>query len=705
MNLENLTGQQHQLLTEYLAALRPGEPPQVCQVLTVFWPDKTDRSYFFWPAWEDPLYNKLLARPDVGICEARLRAANPAKPFFRINITADVSDNAVAVEFHEGPQFDTCIREKFQDSGENVRASIRLYFPAIDLMVTEFVGHFKAPTLGNQFYTPVQLSNGFRSKLFQIPSLRLGWNGCQATFGGQLATWEQISRNACKYNQHIPVLPAGVARIGSLDPDTGGPRTFCPKTNRAVCREVIGNTPTDEKLHFFGSDTVFDQSFLGHSRQKNLTNTYNLESRSRDPLGVLFGYRRRFPLQLVQVAKQDPLSESGTLLTRWYGGHGPIQQLVSVKLRGKTPQGQEVRLGEYLQPPLTNFPANTGTNPGNLNHIVHVGLNENPVKSAEITFDQIQAEGEGYGFREVRVYNADGTFVDQYSDAPAWCLRTLIESLRFGLRITPNYFNNEDWVALAAADAAAGRTFNHYVQGGTADKVIEDICRSMRYSLPFWHGDKLRIVPLGKETITGNLPTFYAQGENTNILEFDGSNLSRMPGEFKGMAAIRPLKKSDDEIPRFTYLTFDDDPNQVYGRLVTAEAQKLIQRDMWASRDGWQRPTEKEFVGIGVTNEAQAKALAISLLEVGEFEKGGTRNNCGFEFVVKGVSPDVLNLHPWALLHLVADDYAYMREPGPNYDNTGPRYEYFRVIGKSRDENLQTTLTVWAYPKGYYEAQ
>ncbi len=239
----------------------------------------------------------------------------------------------------------------------------------------------------------------------------------------------------------------------------------------------------------------------------------------------------------------------------------------------------------------------------------------------------------------------------------------------------------------------------------SAAKVIEDICRSMRYSLPFWHGDKLRIVPLGKETITGNLPTFYAQGENTNILEFDGSNLSGMPGEFKGMAAIRPLKKSDDEIPRFTYLTFDDDPNQVYGRMITAEAQKLIQRDMWASRDGWQRPTEKEFVGIGVTNEAQAKALAVSLLEVGEFEKGGTRNNCGFEFVVKGVSPDVLNLHPWALLHLVADDYAYMREPGPNYDNTGPRYEYFRVIGKSRDENLQTTLTVWAYPKGYYEAQ
>jgi hypothetical protein len=227
----------------------------------------------------------------------------------------------------------------------------------------------------------------------------------------------------------------------------------------------------------------------------------------------------------------------------------------------------------------------------------------------------------------------------------------------------------------------------------------------MHYSLPFWHGDKLRIVPLGRETITGNLPTFYAQGENCNILEFDGSNLSGMPGEFKGMAAIRPLKKSDDEIARITHLTFDDDPNQVYGRIITAEAQKLIERDLKASRDAWQRPTEKEYVGIGVTNESQAKALAVSLLEVGEFEKGGTRNNCGFEFVVKGVAPEVFQLHPWALLRLVTDDYPYLREPGTNYDSTGPRFEYFRVIGKSRDENLQTTLTVWAYPKGYYEAQ
>jgi hypothetical protein len=325
------------------------------------------------------------------------------------------------------------------------------------------------------------------------------------------------------------------------------------------------------------------------------------------------------------------------------------------------------------------------------------------VKSAEITFDQIQAEAEGYGFTEVRHYNADGTFTDQYSTSPTWWIRLLLEHPRFGMRITPDYFINTDWLACAEQDTAEGVTFNHFLQGGVADKVFEDICRSMRKSLPFWHGGKLRIVPIGKEQIVDNLPTFYAQGPQVNILEFDGSNLSGMPAEFKGLAAIRPLKKSDDEIARRVWLTFDDDANEVYERAIQAEAQKLIERDYQASRDAWQRPTEREYVGIGITNETQAKAHAAFLLEQGEFGKGGTRNNCGFELVVKGVDPLVLNLHPWALCRVVADEFDYLREPGPDYDGTGPRFEYFRVIAKERDENLQTKLTVWAYPRGLYE--
>lgn len=697
-NLDALTPLQAEALSNYLAGLLPGEAPLVCQVLSVYWPDQT-RSYLFSPVYQQGKYAPINDRQELGLIEGRLRQPY-AKPFYRITVTADVSDNPLNIEFNEGPQFDYCVRELFEQTGENQRGEVFLYFPAIDLLYSEFVGHFKAPTGGSYLHTPVTLMNGLKSRLFQVPDYRIGWNGCQAVFGGLIRDPRVLARNACRHDAQLG------GSLGTPDPITGQARTFCPKTNRAICDEVMGTDPASPIKHFYGSDIVFDQSFLGYrGNGKNLTNTYNLESRAKNPLGILAGYRKKFPLSLVEAARQDPLSSGGTLLTRWLISHGPIQQLVKTTLRGKNPQGQDIRLGTYLQPPLTNFYDKTGTNAGNYSLIANCSLNENPVKSAEITFDQIQGEAEGYGFTEVRHYNADGTYIDKWSASPTWWIRLLLEHPRVGMRITPDYFINSDWLACEAQDISEGLNFNHYIQGGTADKVFEDICRSMRKSLPFWHGGKLRIVPVGKETITDDLPTFYAQGSQANILEFDGSNLSGMPGEFKGIAAIRPLKKSDDEIGRRVWLTFDDDTNEVYERVIQAEAQKLIERDYLASRDGWYRPTEKEHVGIGITNETQAKAQAVFLLEEGEFGRGGTRNNAGFELVAKGVDPMVLQLHPWAMCRVFDDHYTYLRDPGPNYDGTGSRFTEFRVFSKTRDENLQSTLMVWAYPKDRYTEQ
>ena len=238
----------------------------------------------------------------------------------------------------------------------------------------------------------------------------------------------------------------------------------------------------------------------------------------------------------------------------------------------------------------------------------------------------MQAEAEGYGFTEVRHYNADGSYTDQYSISPTWIIRTLLQHPRFGLRLGAQHFVNSDWVASASADAANGIEFNHYLQGGPADRVLQQICESMGKSLPFWHGGKLRFLHLGAETITDNLPTFYAQGEQCNILAFDGSNLSGMPAEFKGIAAIRPLQKSADQIPRRVLLTFDDDFNEVYDRVITAEAAQLIAQDFRGSNVSWP-PPEKEYAGVGITNEAQAKQQAVSLLELGPFQQGGTSNN------------------------------------------------------------------------------
>ncbi len=696
MNLDALTPTQSEQLSNYLAGLLPDQPPLVCQVLTVCWPDQA-RSYLFSDAFAEGAYQPIKERAELGLIEARLRLPGSAKPFFRIFVTADINDNTLNVEWNEGPQFDTCVRKLFAQHGENIRGEVFLYFPAIDLLCSEFVGHFRLPDKGNQFYTPATLVSGFKSKQLQLPDFRLGWNGCQWVFGGQIHDAAVLARNGCRYNRHR------WGTLGTLDPTTNAPRTFCKRDNRQTCDEVMGTSPEDKKKHFGGSDKVFDQSYLGQrGHGKTVTNTYNLESRAKNPLGILFGYRKKFPLQLVQVARQDPLSPTGTLLTRWLISHGPIKSASNFKLRGKTPQGSEVRLGTYLQAPLTNFYDNTGTDAGNYSLIAHCSLNENPVKSAEITFDQVQAEAEGEGFTEVRHYNADGSFTDQYSQSPTWIIRTLLEHPRFGLRIHPQFFVNSDWVASAEKDTANGIEFNHYLQGGPADKVIEQICDSMGKSLPFWHGGKLRFLHLGEETITDNLPTFYAQGEQVNILAFDGSNLSGMPGEFKGIAAIRPLQKSANEIPRRVLLTFDDDLNEVYDRVVTAEAAKLIEQDFRGSNMSWP-PPEKEAAGIGITNEGHAKQQAVSLLEVGSFQQGGTRNNCGFELVAKGIDPMVLNLHPWALTRVLADAYDYLREPGPNYDGTGPRFEHFRVVSKERDENLQTKLTVWAYPRGLYE--
>jgi len=684
-NIDNLTPAQAAMLDAYLDGVGDALP-QVYQVVKIFWPGGTV-NYSFLPIADAPF-----------AVDSRLRADDLTKPFLGIKRTAAIAPDSVQLRFNDR---DKAIRTLMRD-GENARAEVFLYFPTIDLLVSEFVGQVKRAKRQRWPITQIEIVAGVRPNLYPATTRMIFYTGCGAIYGGHLNTWEEISRNPCKVNNHIPILPDGVQRIGNLDPATGAPFASCPKSSRAVCQQVSGKPDM-----YFGGEEITDVTTVGGGSKSTLAKPFNVVGDLSVNLGVLFGYRQKIPLTLRHFVRQSPGSNNGSLVTIFWASEGPIQQLFNPTLRGKAPQGQVAFTGEWLQPTTPYVQTVMGQDIGNFSQTAYCLLVENPVNPATIKKEEMTAEASMLGYAAVRVFNADGTFVKTYTEISSWCLLEWLTSLQFGLALPDRDLVVADFIKLAAWDAEAvqaktptGETitatrnrFNQFIQGRKAEEVMKDWCLSMRYSLPFVHGGKLRIVALERWDLSGVPKYLVGDGQTTG-----GDVMALESGDFKGWPDIEPLFKSADELPLKLKITFDDDEKGVPGRPLLFEDAAAILKARRANQDvGWNAP-EKQYNWYGVTNYAQAVRASNFTQHLGEFDTGGTRNNFGAKLVVNGVRSKTLNLHPAAVIELDWPEFADEREPG--FEEP---FRYFRIIEHYRRPDLKTELTVWAYPKRYYE--
>ena len=101
------------------------------------------------------------------------------------------------------------------------------------------------------------------------------------------------------------------------------------------------------------------------------------------------------------------------------------------------------------------------------------------------------------------------------------------------------------------------------------------------------------------------------------------------------------------------------------------------------------RVVEKKYAALGVTNFNEAVRLGNLLLDLGEFDSGGLKNNLKITFTT--FYAETLGLHPYKVIRVLSKQL------------TRYGFEYFRIMSLKRQPDLKVEIVAQAYPEDYYE--
>jgi hypothetical protein len=186
---------------------RAGTSPRVAELVGVTWPAPDGVIYYGTRIAEDLLDNEeLLDRLD-GPIELRLGAG----VFLDVPHSAGIEDDRVELDFWDG---DDELTRLSQVHGFGERVEVFFYFPDVDLLLSDWWGHFQPPDSveADRFKTSAQ--SGFRSSNLPLPA-RAFFSGCQAVYGGLRATQAEIDEGDCPYSRHL----GGEPGAGSFQTD------------------------------------------------------------------------------------------------------------------------------------------------------------------------------------------------------------------------------------------------------------------------------------------------------------------------------------------------------------------------------------------------------------------------------------------------------------------------------------------------------
>ena len=174
---------------------RNGINPRVAELALIEWPAPDGPVYYATRIAADLLDKpELLDRLD-GPIELRLRQGM----FLDVPASSGISDDKVSLDFWDG---DNELTRLTQTHGAGQRVEIYYYFPDVDLVVSEWWGHWQPPDEVDVDSFKGSAESGFRSSSLTLPS-RAFFTGCQAVFGGLLQTQAEIDEGDCPYNRHL----------------------------------------------------------------------------------------------------------------------------------------------------------------------------------------------------------------------------------------------------------------------------------------------------------------------------------------------------------------------------------------------------------------------------------------------------------------------------------------------------------------------
>lgn len=669
-------------IAEKIEALQAyGGQPKVCELVRVGWPDPDGAVWYgtksVTPYLNDP---NLLAQVD-GPIDMRLDQG------FFLDLTRDsmVVDDKVDLDFSD---LDGELTRLYQTYGPGARTEIFYYFSQVDLMWPEWWGEILSPEGADGVRFRVSAEFGFLSN--QLPMGRRGmYSTCSAIFGGQLKSLAEVAANDCPYNIHLEGGETGLL-------DGGDPFPTCPH-NRAGCIARLG----DDKS-YLGFDTVLQTSIIGQTKGPNVTvTTRGNESNLKRALRVIFGERDVQDLDLLAYTVEPDTKhpEGGACSGAFAICEGPIQGQNAQSVNDVRVGFQHLaaRNGELRQG-VTGLKANySGT------ALFFFRIQGDFTKT---TADQLRGSVHAFGLRNVRVYSTETDYVEQYSQDRAWCLLRMLIDKRWGRGWDIARMVIQDWIDVSAwfaetvtvhdkdgnVTTGTRSTFNAELIERTAQQQITDVCRAGRVSLPYPDRGKIRIKPLRKATDDEleNAVVFSDRGTDRNILVGqDGNSLLTW-------SEVNPRELTNQWI-----VTFDDAANKTTETPLIFED---VDQQLAAGRafgDFTRHAAQQTMPAFGVTNVGEAGRFGNTLLDLGEFDEGGLKNNLRWTFTTWFAY--AIALTKYQIIKLDSAKLDRLKTAREAADPAKPNFDYYRVRSFRRLPDLKVEVSVQAYPEDYYE--
>lgn len=623
-----------------------------------------------------------------GISDVQARLTKST--FLEIPRASDLGDDEISISLAD---HDGAIKTLWRLSGEGTKAFVYLYLPDVDLLVEMFGGLLKAPDNVTRDKFSIKASSGFRSASLSLPR-RIVWVGCSAQFGGAVRPdgsflfpdQAAIDDNDCYYNRHIG------GAVGLLN--GGVPFTSCPRNSPSACSARLGDT-----LSYLGFDLYIESEVVGSGDNRFTATSRGNESLQRRPLRVVYGTRVVKDLTLLgyQAQSGGDHPERGYLKSFWLVSEGEITAIYDFYVNGQyvTPDHLWGNLGAKRQSPVL-FTTNTLNYSGTAVMRADVG----PRDWRNTTGRDLNAQALVVGKKDIKVFSNPTTFVKQYTTNRSFCLLDALTTKRYGHGLDTARNDLQGMIDLAGwsdelvwskdesnSDVQISRTtFNADVSERSVQQQVNDWCLYGRYTLPFSFNGKLRVLPLRIEPLT-DVPTFTDEGSSGRNIIFEN-----------GRSTLSAKQKSDADIPNQLKVTFDDASRRYAETTFPFDEFDQQMRAGVAAGDRSIRVVEKSHSMFGVTTFAEALRTARMLLHLGEFDRGGSKNNLSVKFQTWSPLVAALKLHPWKLIRVLSSMLTTFEE------SPGVTFEYFRVMKMRRLGNLRMEIEAQAYPVNYMAA-
>ncbi|MGC2239105.1 MAG: hypothetical protein WA584_23320 [Pyrinomonadaceae bacterium] len=657
--------------------------PKVCEVLRVKWTQDITKYYATSAFDRVPPFTDIKNYLGGEHVDARLVQSG----FHSFELAPDLTTEEIPLTFADA---DEAVNDLFEAHGGNVKATLCYFYPDCDLFLEVWWGVLNEPELSVLGVLQTTASNGFRSREEIIPSRLRSSEECSSIFGGETESLTEYRGIGCLYN-----LQHDGGTIGNLDPD-GNPYTSCPK-DLAGC---TARGMTDYRMVFPTSvaPVVSDPRNPGY-----LASTKGNADRLTNPIRVIAGIKTVRDLPILLFRNENTASDPNHSWVRLIAevGEGPMEAIDQVKISLGTDAAASLqylitRKGDYAQ---------AGTNYGGAGNYSCTAVLQHVLGYVPANTPQsfVTASCRAKGYKEVRVYSDETTYAEQWENNRVWWLLCLYTNLRFGSGYSYSIFDIQSFIAAAewtaqyvrfTAVRADGSTVNydHYrskfdavLEGRQTQEQIIDICRSGRLSVPFQSEGKYTITPLKKWDDLETCRVFTDKGPNRNIVFFDGEgeNTGRLP-----IQSIRLSKTPNSKLVNHITLKYEDGSKN--DREVTLTVDDKVQKKKAARVLGdVAKKIQKTFVAFGVRVRGEAVKLGQALLDLGEFDTGGIKNNQKAEFTV--IFEQALGLKREEVIKLES-----------NRLKNSP-FEYFRVKKMRKASNHLVTITAQAYPVDYYE--